>query len=163
MSHQIARVWIQMAFCKQLFVMFDMFCRSAGGKKNIHPALMVVSLLSFRLTWTRKNKSRAASHFTLDHSAGSSTAKVSPFVIQWACMRRKGDAKFEVPRHLSLNSVRRWKHDFPRRRQPGLSSTEVSWLCFQQENVSGTTSKALTVIAKWIFYTSSGAARLLSN
>lgn len=115
-----------------------MLCRAA-----------VVSLLSF-CAWKRiKAEPPPGSHFTRDRSAllAFVCSQSGFFVIQWAYLRSEEEDRFVGTRYLSCDSSQRWKEDdFPWRRQPERSSTQVSWLCYRQS--AARLPKPFAVIAK---------------
>lgn len=81
--------------------------------------------------------------------------------------RRKQLSRLLSSHFLLLWFVLRWSAVIPSlileflwRKQLDRSSPVVSWLFYQQKNVSSTTSKSLALIAKWISHFSTSSAGL---
>lgn len=152
---------------KWLFVngyFYLLTCSAALQAGRIRPARTAIPPLSFCLTGGRKNAGSelpAASLLAQDHVLGLSTARASSLRTPLACLRSTGANSFEVPRYLPLSGGENVVISC----EEGLSSTEVSWLLYQQKNVSSTTFKTLAVVAKQLFFFPARAAwaRLLSN
>lgn len=108
-------------------------------KRSWHDVLHPMWLPSFCSTWMKKNeRAEPPAEFSL-YSRSLSSSLVCP---QTKC------------RHTSINLEFLWRKQLDR------SSTVVSWLCYQQKNVSSTTSKSLAVIAKWVFHFSTSSVGL---